>query len=67
MITKTITPMLKPSESPNGKPTNGKPSKKIKVVGTIIEYAIFGIIFYRKSLIMPSFYGITEHEYIIQL
>jgi hypothetical protein len=41
MITKTINPIISASD----------------VIGTIIEFRIFGILFYKKTLKTPTAYG----------
>ena len=52
MITKTIRPII-------GKDT---------VVGTRVEYRVFGILVYEKTLYMPNKYGVsTECEYFTEI
>ena len=51
MISKFIKPLIDPD--PNG----------MGVVGTRVEYRLFGILIYRKVMHSPSYYGITEWDF----
>ena len=53
MITKKTTPII---ETINLKST---------VTGSIVEYRIFGILFYKKTLVLPVKYGIKECEFYV--
>ncbi len=47
MITKTTKPIIGKKHS----------SGHIEVLGTIIEYRLFGIVICRKKILLPTFYG----------
>lgn len=49
MITKTTTPIV---ENTAG-----------RVIGTKVEYRLFGILLYKKVLLTPLKYGIVDYEY----
>ncbi len=54
MFTKTITPTIMPHST--------NPQKK-ECVGTVIEYRLFGLLLYKKTLISPLYYGVAEYEF----
>lgn len=47
MLTKTITPIISSAQSGPG------------VVGTLVEYKLFGILLYRKRMYYPNYYGVS--------
>lgn len=51
MITKTINPII-----------DATGTARI-VVGTRVEYRLFGLLIYRKTMFTPEKYGITEYEF----
>ncbi len=51
MFTKEITPIISSAQGDPG------------VVGTLVEYKLFGILLYRKRMYNPSYYGLTEWDY----
>lgn len=51
MFTKEITPIISSAQGGPG------------VVGTLVEYKLFGILLYRKRMYNPSYYGLTEWEF----
>lgn len=55
MITKTITPIIRTRKTTTD------------VVGTSIEYRIFGVLIYRVKLITPRWYQISEGEFIYRI
>lgn len=55
MITKKTTPII---EQVNGYSA---------VVGTKVEYRLFGILLYRKVLYLPNKYGVKEYDYQINI
>lgn len=58
MLTKTITPILE-----NTPVLRNESTIYIKnVVGTLIEYRLFGILLYKKQLFTPKYYGIKSWE-----
>ncbi len=52
MLTKTITPIL----------GNENTIYAETVIGTRVEYRLFGILFYKKQLFTPACYGIKSWE-----
>lgn len=51
MITKTINPIIDANIVPR------------IVIGTRIEYRLFGLLIYRKTMFTPEKYGIAEYEF----
>jgi hypothetical protein len=35
-----------------------------KVVGTVVELRVLGVLVYKKTLVSPAKYGLTEWEFI---
>ncbi|MEE0055267.1 MAG: hypothetical protein U0I70_02925 [Alistipes inops] len=52
MITKIIKPIL------------SKTDDAWRVVGTRIEYRLFGLLICRKTMFTPERYGITEYQFV---
>lgn len=53
MITKTIEPIINLTNE--------------SVIGTDIQYRIFGLLIYRKTMYSPEKYGIKEYDYSIRI
>lgn len=51
MLTKEITPIVSSKQNGPG------------VVGTLVEYKLFGILLYRKRMYNPNYYGLKEWEF----
>jgi hypothetical protein len=62
MLTKTTTPIMscKNGASESQKGVNS-------VIGTEVEYRIFGILLYRKTMYTPVKYGCVDFEYQIRI
>ena len=56
MLTKTITLIVK-QENPD----------PLKVVGTVIEYRLFGLLLYKKIGYNGCYYGIVHCEYYLSI
>ena len=53
--------MIKKETTPIIEQVNGYSA----VVGTKVEYRLFGILLYRKILYLPNRYGVKEYDYQI--
>ncbi len=58
MLTKTITPILR--KKPVSKDDNTL--YKETIIGTLVQYRLFGILFYEKRLFTPACYGMTNWD-----
>ncbi|MCM1031829.1 MAG: hypothetical protein NC410_10380 [Oscillibacter sp.] len=58
MLTKTITPILRKKPVLKGDNTIYVET----IVGTLVEYRLFGILLYKKRLFTPAYYGMTNWD-----